>query len=29
MVESLTDDVLEVLHHAFAAKDVWKSNKIK
>ena len=32
MVESLTDEVLEVLkvlHHVFAAKNVWKLNKRK
>ena len=29
MVESRTDEVLEVLHHAFAAKNVWKLNKRK
>ena len=29
MVESFTDEVLEVLHHVFAAKNVWKLNKRK
>ena len=29
MVESRTDDILEVLHDPFAAKNVWKLNKRK